>query len=46
MSDSVSKYYEMLEAQEYWASKKSNTSRFSRVKNFLYKLFNYGKNNK
>lgn len=45
MSDSVSKYYENLEDQEYWANKKQSTkkedkTRFDRVISFISKLFN------
>jgi len=42
MSDTVSKYYEKLEDQEWWANKEKeqNKSRFARFKSFMYNLFN------
>lgn len=43
MSDSVSKYYKMLEDQEYWESKEKTISRFERIKAFFSRLFNLKK---
>ena len=43
MSDSVSKYYEKLEDEKWWADKakeEQNKSRFAIIKSFMSKLFN------